>query len=217
MPFAAGNSARPPLRTPTIIDTSINGYLVHRMTDVTNRGPDAAPRLSRVDGLTRREFVLSGGALAAAALVPSPSRAAASRRDYRLVPSAACLSLVGAGRPPTALWCFNGQVPGPEIRVRLGQSLGIAVDNRLDGDTTVHWHGLRIANAMDGVPGLTQPPIAAGASFAYEFTPPDAGTFWYHPHVRSSEQQGRGLHGVLIVDEPSPIAVDRELVWVLDD
>jgi FtsP/CotA-like multicopper oxidase with cupredoxin domain len=108
-------------------------------------------------------------------------------------------------------------VPGPEIRVRLGQSLGVAVDNRLDGDTTVHWHGLRIAKAMDGVPGLTQPPIAAGASFAYEFTPPDAGSFWYHPHVRSSEQQGRGLHGVLIVDEPSPIAVDRDIVWVLDD
>ena len=63
---------------------------------------------------------------------------------------------------------------------------------------------------MDGVPGLTQKPIAAGAGFDYAFTPPDAGTFWYHPHVLSSEQHGRGLHGVLIVDEASPITVDRD-------
>ena len=166
---------------------------------------------------TRRRFIAGAGAMAAFALTPAPGTAAPSRRDYRLIPAAATLPLVGAGQPPTALWCFNGSVPGPEIRVRLGERLRVAVDNRLGRDTTVHWHGLRFANAMDGVPGLTQKPIAAGAGFVYEFTPPDAGTFWYHPHVATSEQLGRGLYGVVIVDEPSPIAVDRDVVWVLDD
>jgi len=81
----------------------------------------------------------------------------------------------------------------------------------------VHWHGLRVPNAMDGVPHLTQAPIAPGESFAYEFDAVDAGTFWYHPHQRSFEQVGRGLYGALIVEEPNPPRVDREMVWVLDD
>ncbi|TJV96229.1 MAG: multicopper oxidase family protein, partial [Mesorhizobium sp.] len=71
--------------------------------------------------------------------------------------------------------------------------------------------------AMDGVPGLTQPPITPGESFVYEFTPPDAGTFWYHPHADSLVQIGRGLAGPLIVEEADPVAVDRDLVWLLQD
>src|SRR3546814_18284989 len=70
---------------------------------------------------------------------------------------------------------------------------------------------------MDGAPHLTQPPIAPGERFAYEFEVPDAGTFWYHPHQRSFEQVGRGLYGALIVDEREPIRVDREVVWVPGD
>jgi FtsP/CotA-like multicopper oxidase with cupredoxin domain len=70
---------------------------------------------------------------------------------------------------------------------------------------------------MDGVPGLTQPPIEAGESFVYEFTPPDAGTFWYHPHANSLEQLGRGLAGAVIVEEREPVAVDRDLLWLLSD
>ena len=91
------------------------------------------------------------------------------------------------------------------------------VENHLDQETTVHWHGLRVPNAMDGVPGLTQPPIKAGERFAYEFTPPDAGTFWYHPHANSLEQIGHGLAGMLIVEEAEPVAVDRDLAWLLQD
>ena len=92
------------------------------------------------------------------------------------------------------------------------------VENRLGEDTTVHWHGVRVPNAMDGVPELTQKPIAPdGGTFLYEFDLPDAGTYWYHPHQRSFEQVGRGLSGALIVEESVPIAVDRDLVWVLDD
>src|SRR5262249_16130154 len=81
----------------------------------------------------------------------------------------------------------------------------------------VHWHGIRVPNAMDGVPYLTQKPIAPGETFTYEFSPPDAGTFWYHPHQRSFEQVGRGLYGAFIVEEAAPIAVDRELRWVRGD
>ena len=70
---------------------------------------------------------------------------------------------------------------------------------------------------MDGVPGLTQPPIRAGESFTYEFTPPDAGTFWYHPHANSLQQLGRGMGGALIVEEPEPVPVDRDILWLLSD
>jgi FtsP/CotA-like multicopper oxidase with cupredoxin domain len=91
------------------------------------------------------------------------------------------------------------------------------VENALDAETTVHWHGIRLPNAMDGVPDLTQPLIEPGQSFQYEFTVPDAGTYWYHPHQRSYEQVGRGLYGALIVDEREPIRVDRDVLWVLGD
>jgi FtsP/CotA-like multicopper oxidase with cupredoxin domain len=108
-------------------------------------------------------------------------------------------------------------VPGPTLRVRQGEPVRLLVTNQLDQETTVHWHGVRVPNAMDGVPGLTQPPIRPDETFAYEFTPPDAGTFWYHPHANSLEQLGRGLAGPLIVEEREPIAVDRDVVWFLSD
>jgi FtsP/CotA-like multicopper oxidase with cupredoxin domain len=115
------------------------------------------------------------------------------------------------------VWSYNGTVPGPEIRVRQGERLRITVENQLAEETTVHWHGVRVPNAMDGVPQLTQKPIAPGESFVYEFDAPDAGTYWYHPHERSFEQVGRGLYGPLIVEEEEPIQVDRDITWVLDD
>jgi FtsP/CotA-like multicopper oxidase with cupredoxin domain len=93
----------------------------------------------------------------------------------------------------------------------------IAVENGLSEDTTIHWHGMRVPNPMDGVPGLTQPPIKASETFTYEFTPPDAGTFWYHSHANSLEQLGRGLAGPIVVEERAPVAVDRNLLWFLSD
>jgi FtsP/CotA-like multicopper oxidase with cupredoxin domain len=117
----------------------------------------------------------------------------------------------------TEVWCYGNRVPGPELRVQQGQPVRVIVRNDLPEETTVHWHGIRLPNAMDGVPGLTQRPIKTGETFIYEFTPPDAGTFWYHPHANSLRQLGRGMAGVLIVEEPQPIAVDRELVWMLAD
>jgi len=165
--------------------------------------------------LSRRRFLqLSGTTLATTLLPGIAPRAEATRR---LSPAAAEVHLVGNPYPVTPVWAYDGQVPGPLLRYRQGDTLKVTLDNRLAEATTVHWHGLRLPNGMDGVPHLTQPPTAPGETFDYEFTLPDAGTFWYHPHVNSSEQVGRGLHGALIVEEPEPPAVDRELLWVLDD
>jgi FtsP/CotA-like multicopper oxidase with cupredoxin domain len=84
---------------------------------------------------------------------------------------------VGEGYPATVVLAYDGSMPGPLLRIPRGQPFQSLVDNRLEEDTTVHWHGIRLPNAMDGVPGLTQPPIKSGESFTYAFTPPDAGTF----------------------------------------
>ena len=115
------------------------------------------------------------------------------------------------------VWAYNGQVPGPTLRIRLGETLRVHFTNQLPQETTVHWHGVRVPNAMDGVPHATQPPIQSGHTFTYEFTPKDAGTFWFHPHVRSSEQVERGLYGVLIVEDETPPPYTQDIVWVLDD
>ena len=107
--------------------------------------------------------------------------------------------------------------PGPTLRVKQGEELKVRLVNDLKQSTVIHWHGLRLPNAMDGVPFLTQKPIEPGASFDYHFAPPDAGTFWYHTHFGSSEQLARGLYGVLIVEEREPPQVDRDLMLVVDD
>src|SRR5258706_3378085 len=118
---------------------------------------------------------------------------------------------------PLQVWAYNGQVPGPTIRLRLGETLRVTFTNQLPQPTTIHWHGVRVPNAMDGTPGISQPPIQPGETFVYTFTPKDAGTFWFHPHLRASEQVERGLFGVLIVDDARPPPYTRDVVWVLDD
>lgn len=103
------------------------------------------------------------------------------------------------------------------LRFKRGDSMHVAVKNALAQETTVHWHGLRVPNEMDGVPNVTQDAIPPGGTFDYKFPLPDSGTFWYHPHQSSFEQVPRGLYGALIVEEDEPPAVDREAVWVLSD
>jgi FtsP/CotA-like multicopper oxidase with cupredoxin domain len=120
--------------------------------------------------------------------------------------------------PATEIWGYNGVTPGPTLRLKQGDRLRITLANALPQlATTIHWHGVRVPHAMDGVPHLTQPPVEPGQRFEYEFDVPDAGTYWYHPHLRSYEQVARGLHGALVVEERAPIAVDRDLVWVIAD
>lgn len=136
-------------------------------------------------------------------------------RTFDIEAAPAELPLVEGGK--LRVWAYNGRVPGPELRVRLGETLRVRFTNRLQEATTIHWHGVRVPNAMDGVPHVTQPPVEPGGTFVYEFTPKDAGTFWFHPHVRSSEQVERGLYGVLVVEDATPLPYARDVVWVLDD
>ncbi len=167
-----------------------------------------------------RRQVLSAALMAAGAAVlrPWPALASASgTREYSLELAPARVPMLDAATAPVDVWAYNAQVPGPVLRVKQGERLTVTVTNRLEEATTVHWHGLRLPNAMDGVPHLTQPPIEPGGRFVYAFDCPDAGTFWYHPHLRSHEQTGRGLYGALIVEDAQPPVVDRELLWVLDD
>jgi FtsP/CotA-like multicopper oxidase with cupredoxin domain len=165
--------------------------------------------------MNRREFLSVGAQGVALALAPRLARAA-SVRTLRLAETRQ--SLVGTGNPDTVVWTYNGAVPGPELRFKQGERLRVEVENALAVDTTVHWHGVRVPNAMDGVPNLTQPPIkASGGKFLYEFELRDAGTYWYHPHLGSPEQVGRGLYGPLIVDEVEAVAVDRDVTWMLGD
>ncbi len=167
---------------------------------------------------TRRRFIKAS--LAASAYIGGSSfgaRSLRARSSVDLTIQETRVALVGEGYPETEVWAFNGRVPGPIIRAVQGERLTIDVMNDLAEPTTVHWHGLRVPVGMDGVPYLSQPPIEPGQSFVYDFALNDAGTFWYHPHINSSEQIGRGLHGALIIEEPAPPEVDRELLWVLDD
>jgi len=165
--------------------------------------------------LARRDFLRLIAGAAGTAVLPA---SIASSAPTRLRASAARTSLVGPRYPSTDVWTYSGSVPGPEVRVRQGERLQMAVENLLSQDTTVHWHGIRLPNAMDGVPYVTQPPIAAvGGTFNYAFRLPDAGTYWYHPHTHSSVQVGRGLYGALVVEEENPPRVDRDVVWVLSD
>lgn len=167
--------------------------------------------------VSRRGLLRTGaGLLLTTALPPLPGHAA-GLNEYRIVAAPARARLAGASHPETDVWAYDGTIPGSLVRLRQGEKARLVVENRLDQETTVHWHGIRLPNAMNGVPGLTQPPIKPGGSFVYEFTPPDAGTFWYHPHANSLEQLGRGLAGAVIVEERQPVAVDQDLLWLLTD
>lgn len=115
-----------------------------------------------------------------------------------------------------SMWTYDGVLPGPRIEARVGDLVRVRFTNALPDSTTVHWHGVRVPAAMDGAP-VVQSPIAPGGSFTYEFRVPDAGTFWYHPHVRSDEQVERGLYGPLVVRGEREPESTSDRVVVLDD
>ena len=156
--------------------------------------------------------------LAGAAALPAfqrPSLAADSPLVLRAAP--ASVQIAPPSYPETRVWAFNGKIPGEALRYRQGEALIAVLDNALDEPTTIHWHGLRLPNAMDGAPGMTQAAVPPGEQFTYRFVLPDAGTFWYHPHANSVEQISRGLAGVLVVEETEPPEVDRDETIILDD
>ena len=115
---------------------------------------------------------------------------------------------------------YNGSIPGPTLHVRQGSRITVDVRNDGDVETTVHWHGLRLENRYDGVPHETQQPIPVGGGYRCQVQFPDAGFYWYHPHMREDFAQEMGLYGTIVVEPTDPTywpAVDRELTLTLDD
>ncbi|WP_299078305.1 multicopper oxidase family protein [uncultured Ruegeria sp.] len=160
--------------------------------------------------VNRRQFMQSA---AAALLVPCMARAGFLSLEARVADQL----IAPDGYPETKLWSYGGKVPGIPLRLKQGDRVQRRLVNNLPQPTSVHWHGIRIANAMDGVSGLTQAPVVPGDTFDYDFEVPDAGTYWYHAHNRSMEQVARGLYGPLIVEEATPPDVDQDLILMLDD
>jgi len=166
--------------------------------------------------MNRRQLLQLSSAMSLSFLSPQAHADQVTKR-FKLTTKAGKTNIVGPDFPATNIWGFNGQVPGTPIRIKHGQAVDATVHNSLKVPTAVHWHGIRLPNAMDGVAGLTQAPIEPGKSFHYQFSPPDAGTYWYHSHVNAYEQVGRGLYGPLIIEDKEPPETDRDLIWMIDD
>jgi FtsP/CotA-like multicopper oxidase with cupredoxin domain len=115
------------------------------------------------------------------------------------------------------MYGYNGQIPGPLISVAKDAEIVVRFVNAIDQPSTIHWHGVRLENRFDGTPHVTQEPVAPGDSFTYRVRFPDAGVYWYHPHVREDMQQDLGLYGNILVRQARPARVHREEVLALDD
>jgi len=166
--------------------------------------------------MKRRTFLKTMSAFGAASALPGCVITRTKDEagfDYVLVAEAAPVELKPDAITPALT--FNGVAPAPVLRAKQGQKLRIKLINKLDQATTIHWHGIRIDNRMDGVPFLTQPPVLPGESFVYEFVTPDAGTFWYHPHINSVEQLSKGMVGLIIVDEQELQPFDADIPLVI--
>jgi FtsP/CotA-like multicopper oxidase with cupredoxin domain len=160
--------------------------------------------------LTRRCFLAGVGAAVGDFGTSSHTRAQTASEAFRLLRAhPAGASAPGAG---PALR-YDGSLPGPTLRAKRGEELRVRLVNALVEPTGIHWHGVRLPNAMDGAPPFTQPAVEPGASFDYRFRAPDAGTFWYH--ASTADQVDQGLHGALIVEETQSVGVDRDLVLVI--
>ncbi|MBY8856813.1 multicopper oxidase family protein [Nocardia sp. CA2R105] len=192
----------------------------------------AHPRLNRRGFLALGTGVATAAVLAACTKTASvsrnlvqpdsgPVRAAEDARraagaPVRQVALRAAPATVDLGGVQVQTWTYDGKLPGQEIRVNRGDVLHTTLTNALPAPTTIHWHGIALRNDMDGVPDLTQAAVAPGRDFTYEFTAPDAGTYFFHPHV--GVQLDRGLYAPLIVEDPAEGKdYDTEAVVVLDD
>jgi len=164
---------------------------------------------------------LLAGSLGLAACAAVPNRfiaAMASDGFLEITAKTASKDIYRQDGNPSELWTYNGTSPGPEIRVSRGERVKVRLINKLEEPTSIHWHGIRIENTMDGVSGLTQEAVEPGSTFEYDFVVPDAGTFWYHAHNNSWKQVARGLYGPLIVEEEVPVFDrDHDITLVMDD
>jgi FtsP/CotA-like multicopper oxidase with cupredoxin domain len=182
----------------------------------------------------RRKFILAAGATAAATVldgvratcdagaVPLAASAQpvsalpASARDLALRAVEARAALIGESKPQSAVWTYGGEL-FPVVRARQHERLRVTFENALPEHTSIHWHGIRLASGTDGVPYVSQPPVLPGERHIYDFAPPDAGTFFFHPHCNESGQIGRGLLGVLLVDGDAQEPFDADHVLALRD
>ena len=166
--------------------------------------------------LNRRQFALAslGAAGAAACGVGLPALAQAGPLHLR---ASTLDASILPGLTTTGMMSFAPDGAPPLLRMRQGQRSRILVDNQLGEVTTVHWHGVRLPNAQDGVPYITQFPIGVGETWTYDFVPADAGTYWYHPHCNTLDQMGRGMTGLLIVDEAVDPGFDADIALNIRD
>ena len=171
--------------------------------------------------MKRREFLLTASAIAGGAGLHAASLGAAglaANLGQRRALALYDLTIQNAhyrfsDHPPTSdMVSLSPQAPPPVLVGHQAKPMMLNVRNTLPDYTSMHWHGLRIANAMDGVPYLTQMPIATDETFSYAFTPPDAGTYWYHPHCMTMDQMAHGLTGVLVINEAIDLGFDADQV-----
>ena len=184
------------------------------------------PRLDRLAGRVSRRHLLrtsaasvattslGGGVAVTAAPVLAETAPAPQLREFTL--TAAEFEWELMADVTTRAWGYNGQVAGPEIRVTEGDTVRITLRNELPVPTTIHWHGINVPNAMDGVAGLNQAPVAPGGEFVYEFIATPAGTRWYHSHTDPAVQVPMGLYGPFIIEPRQPAVVyDRDYTLML--
>ncbi len=162
--------------------------------------------------MKRREFLIGTAAAAGAAGLGGISVAAANQE---LIVQSASFAL--RDQVTTGMVSLSPGAPPPVLYGKQGEVMRLPVRNTLPDYTAMHWHGLRIPNGMDGVPYLTQMPIGPDEVFNYEFTPPDAGTYWYHPHCMTMEQMAHGLTGVMVIAEAEDVGFDSDQVVNLRD
>ncbi|SIP89391.1 multicopper oxidase family protein [Bosea sp. TND4EK4] len=176
-------------------------------------------RLRRRDLIARIGSAALLGALPARAQQPSQANVAGEPAPRALTAQPAKLRLRPSPAAETEIWAFDGTAPGPALRIKQGETLRLKLENRTAAPLSLHWQGLRGEAAQDGVGGFSQPPVAPGESADIRITPPDAGTILYRPLVLggSSEPAGRGLSGLLVVEEREPPAVDLDLPLVVSD
>ena len=167
--------------------------------------------------INRRTFFSQSALSLSLIALPTLVQASTVTRRYQLAADKSNVSFDDKGEE-TSLWLYNKTTPGPLLKARRGEIIEVEFTNRLDHPSTIHWHGIRNINEMDGVPDLTQAAVEPGETFTYRFPVNDAGTFWYHAHQKSWEQVARGLYGALIVlDENEKFEDERDQLIVADD
>jgi FtsP/CotA-like multicopper oxidase with cupredoxin domain len=166
-------------------------------------------KLSRRQAMFGMPALAAGGLLAARTLNPRPLTLDLTARTTT--------AEILPGRTTEGLMSYAEGGPAPVLRLRQGEPAILRFRNAMDELTTVHWHGIRVPHAMDGVAWVSQFPIGRDESFDYAFTAPDAGTYWYHPHCNTFEQLQRGLNGIVIVEERDDPGFDADLPVLLRD